>query len=248
MGSDSTLLKIWNVKKYLHSVRPSVFNSFNWIINWLFILKTKLYQNSCFRKLNNSNGIGFSLGNIFECTFRHFTITCSIWFVVEIYNINYALFSFSYFFLDKKGMPQDAYNIWFPHNYTFSTTVCLMQALFQELTMNATILTIVAFTIERYIAICHPFRFVCTRFVFKFLSLFSVLFLYIFLRSLRANFMIWQLCSVSISQNYNRMNSWEHEINLTATTKEMKNKSNGKKTQQQTNQVFFILVLIRWAN
>lgn len=62
-------------------------------------------------------------------------------------------------------MPQDAYNIWFPHNYTFSTTVCLMQALFQELTMNATILTIVAFTIERYIAICHPFRFVSTRLI-----------------------------------------------------------------------------------
>lgn len=58
------------------------------------------------------------------------------------------------------GMPQDTYNIWFPHSYRFSQTICILQGLLSETSTNATVLTIASFTIERYIAICHPFRFV----------------------------------------------------------------------------------------
>lgn len=58
------------------------------------------------------------------------------------------------------GMPQDTYNIWFPHNYRFTHTICILQGLLSETSTNATVLTITSFTIERYIAICHPFRFV----------------------------------------------------------------------------------------
>lgn len=57
-------------------------------------------------------------------------------------------------------MPQDTYNIWFPHNYQFTQTICILQGLLSETSTNATVLTIASFTIERYIAICHPFRYV----------------------------------------------------------------------------------------
>lgn len=57
------------------------------------------------------------------------------------------------------GMPQDTYNIWFPHNYQFTQTICILQGLLSETSTNATVLTIASFTIERYIAICYPFRF-----------------------------------------------------------------------------------------
>lgn len=60
------------------------------------------------------------------------------------------------------GMPQDTYNIWFPHSYHFTQTICILQGLLSETSTNATVLTIASFTIERYIAICHPFRFVET--------------------------------------------------------------------------------------
>lgn len=61
-------------------------------------------------------------------------------------------------------MPQDTYNIWFPHNYRFTQTICILQGLLSETSTNATVLTIASFTIERYIAICHPFRFVYLSF------------------------------------------------------------------------------------
>lgn len=58
------------------------------------------------------------------------------------------------------GMPQDTYNIWSPFNYPFTQKICILQGVLSETSTNATVLTITSFTIERYIAICHPFRFV----------------------------------------------------------------------------------------
>ncbi|KAH8330986.1 hypothetical protein KR067_009878 [Drosophila pandora] len=56
------------------------------------------------------------------------------------------------------GMPQDLYNLWHPDNYPFSDGVCILESVLSETAANATVLTITAFTVERYIAICHPFR------------------------------------------------------------------------------------------
>ncbi|XP_030370373.1 neuropeptides capa receptor [Scaptodrosophila lebanonensis] len=56
------------------------------------------------------------------------------------------------------GMPQDLYNLWQPDNYPFSDGICIMESILSETAANATVLTITAFTVERYIAICHPFR------------------------------------------------------------------------------------------
>ncbi|KAH8409732.1 hypothetical protein KR222_003269 [Zaprionus bogoriensis] len=56
------------------------------------------------------------------------------------------------------GMPQDLYNLWQPDNYPFSEGVCILESVLSETAANATVLTITSFTVERYIAICHPFR------------------------------------------------------------------------------------------
>lgn len=80
------------------------------------------------------------------------------------------------FLISFAGMPQDTYNIWLPHHYRFTNTICILQGLLSETSTNATVLTITSFTIERYIAICHPFRFVYSTWymiynLFFFLSL-----------------------------------------------------------------------------
>ncbi|KAM7359415.1 uncharacterized protein ACRADG_011967 isoform 2-T5 [Cochliomyia hominivorax] len=56
------------------------------------------------------------------------------------------------------GMPQDLYNLWYPDSYPFTDVLCVMEGVLSETAANATVLTITAFTVERYIAICHPFR------------------------------------------------------------------------------------------
>ncbi|XP_061399793.1 neuropeptide CCHamide-2 receptor [Musca vetustissima] len=56
------------------------------------------------------------------------------------------------------GMPQDLYNLWYPYSYPFDDVLCVMEGVLSETAANATVLTITAFTVERYIAICHPFR------------------------------------------------------------------------------------------
>lgn len=50
------------------------------------------------------------------------------------------------------------YNIWNPNSFPFNETTCIFQGLLLETVTNVTILTITSFSVERYIAICHPFR------------------------------------------------------------------------------------------
>ncbi|XP_044317733.1 neurotensin receptor type 1 [Drosophila rhopaloa] len=55
------------------------------------------------------------------------------------------------------GIPQELYNLWYPDMYPFTDAMCIMGSVLSEMAANATVLTITAFTVERYIAICHPF-------------------------------------------------------------------------------------------
>lgn len=55
------------------------------------------------------------------------------------------------------GLPPEMYRIWSPENYVFGEIFCIMQGFAAETSANATVLTITAFTVERYLAICHPF-------------------------------------------------------------------------------------------
>lgn len=72
---------------------------------------------------------------------------------------NYYLFSLavSDFLLLIAGVPQEMYLIWSKYPYVFGEVFCVMRGMMAEAAANATVLTITAFTVERYVAICHPF-------------------------------------------------------------------------------------------
>ncbi|XP_039971283.1 pyrokinin-1 receptor [Bactrocera tryoni] len=72
---------------------------------------------------------------------------------------NYYLFSLavSDFLLLLSGVPQEMYFIWSKYPYVFGEYFCIGRGVLAETSANATVLTITAFTVERYMAICHPF-------------------------------------------------------------------------------------------
>ncbi|XP_052242607.1 pyrokinin-1 receptor-like [Dreissena polymorpha] len=71
---------------------------------------------------------------------------------------NYYLFSLaiSDVMLLIVGLPPEAYSIWESYPWRFGKPFCIIKALISEMTSYASVLTITAFTIERYIAICKP--------------------------------------------------------------------------------------------
>lgn len=72
---------------------------------------------------------------------------------------NYYLLSLavSDLLLLVSGLPPEMYRIWWPQVYSFGEIFCKLQSFAAETSANATVLTITAFTVERYVAICHPF-------------------------------------------------------------------------------------------
>ncbi|XP_063706696.1 pyrokinin-1 receptor-like [Culicoides brevitarsis] len=73
---------------------------------------------------------------------------------------NYYLFSLavSDLLVLIAGLPVEMYITWKGLNmYPFSPAVCIIQSWICEVSANASVLTITAFTIERYVAICKPF-------------------------------------------------------------------------------------------
>ncbi|XP_013783945.2 pyrokinin-1 receptor-like [Limulus polyphemus] len=73
---------------------------------------------------------------------------------------NYYLFSLaiSDLLLLVLGLPQEMYQLWENYPYIFGEFFCFIRGLTSETSTNASILTITAFTVERYLAICHPLR------------------------------------------------------------------------------------------
>ncbi|KAG8196108.1 hypothetical protein JTE90_007844 [Oedothorax gibbosus] len=73
---------------------------------------------------------------------------------------NYYLFSLavSDLLLLVLGLPQEIYMLWYRYPYFFGESFCILRGLSSEMCTNASVLTITAFTVERYYAICHPFR------------------------------------------------------------------------------------------
>ncbi|XP_008548422.1 pyrokinin-1 receptor [Microplitis demolitor] len=72
---------------------------------------------------------------------------------------NYYLFSLavSDLLLLISGLPAEVYLVWSKYPYIFGEGFCVVRGLAAECSTNASVLTIAAFTVERYIAICHPF-------------------------------------------------------------------------------------------
>lgn len=73
---------------------------------------------------------------------------------------NYYLFSLavSDLMLLVLGLPQDLHHLWSRFPYVFGEVFCILRGWSSEASTNASILTITAFTVERYLAICHPIR------------------------------------------------------------------------------------------
>ncbi|XP_050727590.1 pyrokinin-1 receptor-like isoform X2 [Eriocheir sinensis] len=73
---------------------------------------------------------------------------------------NYYLFSLamSDLLLLAIGMPDEIYMLWRGRPYIFGAPFCFIRGFTAEISTNASILTIAAFTVERYIGICHPLR------------------------------------------------------------------------------------------
>lgn len=55
--------------------------------------------------------------------------------------------------------PSELYSIWEAYPWRFGREFCVLKSYVQESTAYASVLTITAFTMERYAAICHPMRF-----------------------------------------------------------------------------------------
>nr|XP_033322323.1 pyrokinin-1 receptor-like [Megalopta genalis] len=72
---------------------------------------------------------------------------------------NYYLFSLavSDLLLLVSGLPPEIYMVWCKYPYIFGEVFCILRGLAGETSANASVLTITAFTVERYVAICHPF-------------------------------------------------------------------------------------------
>lgn len=67
----------------------------------------------------------------------------------KMQSCNSHYFSFS-------GLPNDLSVFWQQYPWILGEAMCRIRALISEMTNYASVLTIVAFTVERYIAICHP--------------------------------------------------------------------------------------------
>ncbi|KAG8196556.1 hypothetical protein JTE90_003570 [Oedothorax gibbosus] len=73
---------------------------------------------------------------------------------------NYYLFSLavSDLLLLILGLPQDINHLWHKYPYLFGEVFCVVRGFISEASTNASIFTITAFTVERYLAICHPLK------------------------------------------------------------------------------------------
>lgn len=73
---------------------------------------------------------------------------------------NYYLFSLSCsdLLLLVLGLPVEIYQIWRRYPYAFNEAFCILRGFSSEASTNSSVLTITAFTVERYVAICHPLR------------------------------------------------------------------------------------------
>jgi len=60
------------------------------------------------------------------------------------------------FFSNVSALPPEAYSIYESYPWRFRKTFCYTKIFLQEMTSYASVLTITSFTVERYMAICHP--------------------------------------------------------------------------------------------
>lgn len=62
------------------------------------------------------------------------------------------------YFIPVAGLPPELYSIWESYPWKLGESFCIFKSFLSEMTSYASVLTITAFTIERYVAICHPIK------------------------------------------------------------------------------------------
>ena len=103
---------------------------------------------------------------MFTCSFQSFKIPASFcswagWF--ESYPVEnpwrhiFAWYG-SFILVLVPALPQEAYTIWEAYPWRFGEAFCYLKAILWEMTSYASVLTITAFTVERYVAIVHPLK------------------------------------------------------------------------------------------
>ncbi|KAL7639481.1 UNVERIFIED_CONTAM: hypothetical protein RMT77_009982 [Armadillidium vulgare] len=148
-------------------------------VNWL--LENNTLENTSFYNVSNYTNFGISkepiplgvnetIQILMTCFYAAITVVGILGnigvIVVVVQNrlmhtaTNYYLCSMalSDLLLLITGMPHELFILWSVEPYIFGLTFCVLRGLTAELSTNASILTIVAFTVERYIGICHPLR------------------------------------------------------------------------------------------
>lgn len=140
---------------------------------------------------------------------------------------NYYLFSLSIsdLLLLIFGLPHDLVNLWHPSPYLFNQFVCISRGWISEASTYASVLVIVTFTIERYLAICHPLK----AHTFSRLS-----------RSVKIIVMIWLVassCALVVVMQYGI-------INITEKHSDGQESSTSQCTTVQRNEIIFELSVL----
>ncbi|XP_065361469.1 neuropeptides capa receptor [Calliphora vicina] len=113
--------------------------------------KLPLYKSLLITILYGGIFITGFFGNVLVCMviFKHSTMHTAT---------NYYLFSLAVSDLIylTLGLPMEVILYWHQYPYLFGLTFCKARAYISEASTYVSVLTIVAFSVERYIAICHP--------------------------------------------------------------------------------------------
>ncbi|XP_022695314.1 pyrokinin-1 receptor-like isoform X1 [Varroa jacobsoni] len=103
------------------------------------------------------------VGNVCTCmvialnTYMQTATNCYL-FNLAIADMLTLLCGYCLLYPEKTAMPMELYTFWHQYPWQLGNTMCDLRALVTEATAYASILTIVTFSLERYMAICHPMR------------------------------------------------------------------------------------------
>ena len=69
-------------------------------------------------------------------------------------HVSYQIFIILY----VTALPPEMSTIWEAYPWRFGAGFCIVKSFISEMTAYASVLTIMAFTVDRYVAICHPLK------------------------------------------------------------------------------------------
>lgn len=122
---------------------------------------------------------------VYELSFDIIIFFSSFMLYSKLFKIKFFIILFFHYIMNFifAGLPQEMYNMWYNFPYPFNEAVCVCQGFAAETSANATVLTITAFTIERYLLISFSFDYNLSdeykMYTFHLLNLFIMFFRYV---------------------------------------------------------------------